>query len=102
MKWGVGKVIFDAAYLSEEERKSGVVDSYKKGINNGKLIILPYYHLNMEQILPEREDLSVISYIPGKRKEVYCVVLQHFINMLMPSLVDLLTFQTLWQGVMSD
>ena len=78
MKWGVGKVIFDATYLSEEERNSGVVDSYKEGINNGKLIILPYYHLNMERILPEREDLSVISYIPGKKQQVYCVVFSYF------------------------
>ena len=48
--------------------------SYQDGVNNGKLMVLPYYHLNMEDILPEDEDLKVISNIPGKRKEIYCKV----------------------------
>ena len=48
--------------------------SFKNGANNGKLIVLPYYHLNMEKVLPEDEDLSVISMIPGKKKEIYCMV----------------------------
>ena len=74
MKWGVGKVIFESAYLSEEERKKGVKDTFKRGINNGKLMILPYDHLNMERVLPEAEDLSVISFIPGKNQQIYCMV----------------------------
>ena len=43
MKWGVGRVIYEAA--KQEERST-----FDKGVNNGKLMILPYYHLNMEKI----------------------------------------------------
>lgn len=67
MKWGVGRVIYEAA--KQEERST-----FDKGVNNGKLMILPYYHLNMEKILPEQEDLKVISFVPGKRNEIYCMV----------------------------
>ena len=69
MKWGVGRVIYEAAMREENE-----ACFYKNGTNNGKLIVLPYYHLNMEEVLPEDEDLSVISMIPGKKKEIYCMV----------------------------
>lgn len=69
MKWGVGRVIYEATMRGEEEPCS-----FKNGINNGKLIVLPYYHLNMEQVLPEDEDLKVLSMIPGKKKEIYCMV----------------------------
>ena len=55
MKWGVGRVIYEAA--KQEERST-----FDKGVNNGKLMILPYYHLNMEKILPEAEDLKVRSW----------------------------------------
>lgn len=69
MKWGVGRVIYEACMENEGSRCS-----YQDGVNNGKLIVLPYYHLNMEEILPEDEDLKVISNIPAKKKEVYCKV----------------------------
>ena len=69
MKWGVGRVIYEATMREENEDCS-----FKNGANNGKLIVLPYYHLNMEKVLPEDEDLSVISMIPAKKKEIYCMV----------------------------
>lgn len=71
MKWGVGRIIYESAMREEDEKCC-----FENGINNGKLIVLPYYHLNMEEILPEEEDLAVISYIPGKKKEIYCQVLK--------------------------
>lgn len=67
MKWGVGRVIYEAA---KQQEKS----SFINGVNNGKIMILPFYHLNMEKILPEDEDLKVISMIPGKKNEIYCMV----------------------------
>lgn len=69
MKWGVGRVIYETA-----KREGEKTNEFANGINNGKLIILPYYHLNMEKVLPEAEDLSVISIIPGKNVNVYCKV----------------------------
>lgn len=68
MKWGVGRVVYETT-MQDENTKC----AFEEGINNGKLIVLPMYHLNMEQILPEAEDLKVISPIPGKKKEVYCM-----------------------------
>ena len=68
MKWGVGRVVYETTMLDENTKCA-----FEEGINNGKLIVLPMYHLNMEQILPEAEDLKVISPIPGKKKEVYCM-----------------------------
>ena len=69
MKWGVGRVIYEATQLSDD-----TPSTFENGVNNGKLIILPFYHLNMEKVLPEDEDLSVISIIPGKKNEIYCKV----------------------------
>lgn len=71
MKWGVGKVIYDVIMHDE-----GAVAkcSYKDGVNNGRLIVLPYYHLNMEKVMPENEDLSLVSTWPRKKAEVYCIV----------------------------
>lgn len=69
MKWGVGRVIYEAT-----KREDSNKNVFANGINNGKLIILPYYHLNMEKVLPEAEDLHVISIIPGKDVNVYCKV----------------------------
>lgn len=68
MKWGVGRVVYETT-MQDEAANCAFVE----GVNNGKLIVLPVYHLNMEEILPEAEDLHVISPIPGKRKEVYCM-----------------------------
>lgn len=68
MKWGVGRVVYETTMQGENTKCA-----FEEGINNGKLIVLPMYHLNMEQILPEAEDLKVISPIPGKKKEVYCM-----------------------------
>ena len=68
MKWGVGRVIYEAAKQQEES-------SFVNGVNNGKIMILPFYHLNMEKVLPEDEDLKVISFIPGKKNDIYCMVL---------------------------
>jgi hypothetical protein len=28
----------------------------------------------MEKVLPENEDLSVVSIVPGKKNEIYCMV----------------------------
>ncbi|KAK8806134.1 hypothetical protein WA171_007219 [Blastocystis sp. BT1] len=66
MKWGVGRVIYEAAKQQEES-------SFVNGVNNGKIMILPFYHLNMEKVLPEDEDLKVISFIPGKKNDIYCM-----------------------------
>ena len=63
MKWGVGRVIYEAAKQQEES-------SFVNGVNNGKIMILPFYHLNMEKVLPEDEDLKVISFIPGKKNDI--------------------------------
>ena len=68
MKWGVGRVIYEAAKQQEES-------SFVNGVNNGKIMILPFYHLNMEKVLPEDEDLKVISFIPGKKNDIHCMVL---------------------------
>lgn len=71
MKWGVGKVIFDAITKNScGEAKFG----FENGVNSGKLIVLPYYHLNMERILPEDEDLKLVSMIPGKGADIYCMI----------------------------
>ena len=69
MKWGVGRVIYEATLQADD-----TPSTFENGVNNGKLIILPFYHLNMENVLPEDEDLNVISIIPGKRNEIYCKV----------------------------
>ena len=71
MKWGVGKVIYDVIMHDEG---AAAKCSYKDGVNNGRLIVLPYYHLNMEKVMPENEDLSLVSTWPGKKAEVYCIV----------------------------
>lgn len=69
MKWGVGRVIYEVSKQEGNDKSK-----FENGVNNGKLIILPYYHLNMEKVLPEAEDLHVISVIPGKNVDVYCMV----------------------------
>lgn len=71
LKWGVGKVIFDA--ITKNSRGDETWE-FANGVNNGKLMVLPYYHLNMERILPEDEDLKLISMIPGKGADVYCMI----------------------------
>lgn len=70
MKWGVGKVISDIIMSNPIDSTC----SFEKGINNKKLIVLPYYHLNMEKIMPENEDLSLKSMIPGKGADIFCMV----------------------------
>ena len=69
LKWGVGKVISDIILSGDSKAWS-----FDGRINNGKLIVLPYYHLNMEKILPEDENLKVISMKPAKGVDVYCMV----------------------------
>ena len=71
MKWGVGKVIFDSITKNSCGNEKF---KFENGVNNGKLIVLPYYHLNMEQFLPEDEDLKLISMIPGKNNDIYCII----------------------------
>ena len=71
MKWGVGRVIYEAIMHDEGADASC---TYENGVNNGRLVVLPYYHLNMEKIMPENEDLSLVSMWPGKNAEVYCIV----------------------------
>lgn len=65
----MGRVIYEATQQSAD-----APSTFENGVNNGKLIILPFYHLNMEKVLPEDEDLNVISIIPGKKNEIYCKV----------------------------
>lgn len=71
MKWGVGKVIFDA--ITKNSRGDEAF-GFANGVNGGKLIVLPYYHLNMERILPEDEDLKLISNFPRTGADVYCMI----------------------------
>lgn len=70
MKWGVGKVIYDVV---ASNTKSDGVCVFEKGVNNGKLIVLPYYHLNMEKVLPENEDLSLVSFWPRGGNDIFCM-----------------------------
>ena len=70
LKWGVGRVIYESTMNEDEEGECKCVD----GVNNGKLMVLPYYHLNMEEVLPEDEDLKVISNVPAKDKKIYVMV----------------------------
>ena len=44
MKWGVGRVIYEAIMHDEGADASC---TYENGVNNGRLVVLPYYHLNM-------------------------------------------------------
>lgn len=72
MKWGVGKVIYDAIMDGVGENCNC---TFKDGINNGKLIVLPYYHLNMEKLMPEDEDLRLARKWPTRGNVIYCLVL---------------------------
>ena len=71
LKWGVGKVISDII-MNGQNRESQYL--FKNGINHGKLIVIPYYHLNMEKVMPEDENLKVISFMPRGGNDVFCMV----------------------------
>ena len=71
MKWGVGKIVYD---IIMDGASANAPCSFQNGINNGKLIVLPYYHLNMEKVMPEGEDLKLLSPIPKKGNRIYCMV----------------------------
>lgn len=71
MKWGVGKVVYDAIMSDAGENSTC---TFRDGVNNGKLIVLPYYHLNMEKLMPEDEDLHLMRRFPARRNKVYCMV----------------------------
>ena len=71
MKWGVGKVVYDAIMSDAGESSTC---TFRDGVNNGKLIVLPYYHLGMEKLMPEDEDLHLMRRFPARRNKVYCMV----------------------------
>ena len=64
-------MIFDA--ITKNSRGDEAF-GFANGVNGGKLIVLPYYHLNMERILPEDEDLKLISNFPRTGADVYCMI----------------------------
>ena len=75
MKWGVGKVVYDAIMDGAGE---DCTCTFKDGVNNGRLIVLPYYHLNMEKLMPEDEDLRLVRRFPTSGNTIYCIVLFSF------------------------
>lgn len=79
LKWGVGKVISDIVMHDKVNNTC----TFEKGINNGKLMVLPYYHLNMEKVMPEDENLKVLSMIPKKGVDVLCMVVHTFSYMIL-------------------
>ena len=75
MKWGVGKVVYDAIMDGAGE---DCTCTFNDGVNNGRLIVLPYYHLNMEKLMPEDEDLRLVRRFPTSGNTIYCIVLFSF------------------------
>ena len=71
MKWGVGKVVFDVVTKGWDPASQF---SFQAGVNNNRLIVLPYYHLNMEKVMPQDENNKIISIWPRRGAEVYCIV----------------------------
>lgn len=95
MKWGVGKVVSDIIMNKATSSEC----TFENGVNNGKLVVLPYYHLNMEKVLPENEDLSLISPIPQKGVDIYCIV-RYMSEGIKCSLENQLIFQILFPSTM--